>query len=187
MEFALSAGIAKVHKSALKWVPFWSLWSERCLKRRAQSRRTDTCWWPKLMPPLSPCSLVPQMLQLCGDSVVTGTEWCGFPFWLSPIFHRRFQDVSRSFAGEMCWSTVSNLSFRKFAVFASRFSWVFSPDICWSKSEVPEEHLQVLLLPKNFKVELDHWHLTANVSVFYTFLKFWHIKMSGSTDEIFIL
>lgn len=86
----------------------------------------------------------------------------------------------------MCWSTVSNLSFRKFAVFASRFSWVFSPDICYrSKSEVPEEHLQVLLLPKNFKVELDHWHLTANVSVFYTFLKFWHIKMSGSTDEIY--
>ena len=83
----------------------------------------------------------------------------------------------------MCWSTVSNLSFRKFAVFASRFSWVFSPDICWSKSEVPEEHLQVLLLPKNFKVELDHWHLTANVSVFYTFLKFWHIKMSGSTTK----
>ena len=116
--------------------------------------RKDMIW-------LSPCSLVPQMLQLCGDSVVTGTEWCGFSFWLSPIFHRRFQDVSRSFAGEMCWSTVSNLSFRKFAVFASRFSWVFSPDICWSKSEVPEEHLQVRYSRKNFKVELDHWHLTA--------------------------
>ena len=115
-------------------------------ERRALCRWRDR-WWPRclhsgknMMKPLFPiCSPAPVVRWQPLHKVV-------FHFGV----HHWFQDVTRSFVGAMCWSTVSILSFLTFAVSASRvfivFLW-FSVLICLGQSVKSEStHLK----PSNF-------------------------------------